>query len=125
MFEFARRDPNVPMGKTFELIQEEYIDTGKFGGISLSEVRAETIHEAVKHTKVATVELEPLLYVSQPKKGSTSYCVDHSRHSPYHRFLTDILENGIAAAYAQYEIPVITYSLTGRGMLTGKLRLKR
>ncbi|KAI0872413.1 voltage-gated shaker-like K+ channel, subunit [Hypoxylon argillaceum] len=98
LFEFARRDPNVPMGETFKLIQEEYINTGKLGGISLSEVRAETIHEAAKHTKVAAVEIELSL------------------------FSTDILENGVAAACAQYEIPVIAYSPIGRGMLTGKLR---
>lgn len=63
LFEFARRDQNVPMGETFKLIQEEYIDTGKLGGISLSEVRAETIHEAVKHIKVEAVEVELSLYV--------------------------------------------------------------
>lgn len=34
------------------------IDTGKIGGISLSEVRAETIHEAVKHIKIVAVEVE-------------------------------------------------------------------
>ncbi|KAJ8108222.1 hypothetical protein ONZ43_g6491 [Nemania bipapillata] len=98
LFEFARRDPNVPMEETFKLIQEEYIDTGKVGGISLSEVRAETIHEAVKHTKVEAVEIELSL------------------------FSTDVLENGIAAACAQYGIPVIAYSPIGRGMLTGKFR---
>ncbi len=65
LFEFARRDPNVPMKETFKLIQEEYINTGKLGGISLSEVRADTIHEAVKYTKVAAVEVELSLYVAQ------------------------------------------------------------
>lgn len=64
LFEFARRDQNVPMEETFKLIQEEYIDTGKLGGISLSEVRAETIHEAAKHIKVAAVEVELSLYVA-------------------------------------------------------------
>ncbi|KAI1125448.1 voltage-gated shaker-like K+ channel, subunit [Nemania abortiva] len=98
LFEFARRDPNVPMEETFKLIQEEYIDTGKLGGISLSEVRAETIHEAAKHTKIGAVEVELSL------------------------FSTDILENGVAAACAQYDIPVIAYSPIGRGMLTGKLK---
>ena len=37
------------------------IDTGKIGGISLSEVRAETIHEAVKHIKVVAVEVKGTL----------------------------------------------------------------
>ncbi|KAJ3573745.1 hypothetical protein NPX13_g4592 [Xylaria arbuscula] len=58
LFEFGRRDQNVPMEETFKLIQEEYINTGKLGGISLSEVRAETIHEAVKYVKVEAVEVE-------------------------------------------------------------------
>ncbi|KAI0453724.1 hypothetical protein F5B21DRAFT_478305 [Xylaria acuta] len=67
LFEFARRDPNVPMEETFKLIQKEYIDTGKLGGISLSEVRAETIHEAAKHAKVEAVELELSLYIAHAK----------------------------------------------------------
>lgn len=58
MFEFGRRDPAVPMDVTFDLIDREYVQTGKIGGIALSEVRAETIHEAVKHTKVVAVEAE-------------------------------------------------------------------
>ncbi|KAI0408522.1 voltage-gated shaker-like K+ channel, subunit [Xylaria palmicola] len=97
LFEFARRDPNVPMEETFKLIQKEYIDTGKLGGISLSEVRAETIHEAVKHAKIAAVEVELSL------------------------FSTDILENGVAAACAQYGIPIVAYSPICRGLLTGQV----
>ena len=37
-----------------------------------------------------------------------------------YRFTTDALENGVAAACAQYDIPLIAYSPLGRGMLTGK-----
>lgn len=58
IFEFGRRDPNVPMEVTFGVMNQEYVQTGKLGGIALSEVRAETIHEAVKHTKVSAVEVE-------------------------------------------------------------------
>lgn len=58
IFEFGRRDPTVPIEVTFGVIDKEYVQTGKVGGISLSEVRAETIHEAVKHTKVLAVEVE-------------------------------------------------------------------
>lgn len=58
IFEFARRDQNVPMEVTFGVLDKEYVQTGKLGGISLSEVRAETIHEAVKHTKIVAVEVE-------------------------------------------------------------------
>lgn len=46
------------MEETFGIIEKEYIQTGKLGSISLSEVSAETIHEAVKHTKIAVVEVE-------------------------------------------------------------------
>lgn len=58
LFEFARRDQTVPIETTFGVMNKEYIETGKLGGISLSEVRAETIHEAVKHGKVEAVEVE-------------------------------------------------------------------
>ncbi|KAL2166444.1 hypothetical protein VTG60DRAFT_2752 [Thermothelomyces hinnuleus] len=57
VFECARRDPNVPMEVTFRAMQE-YIDKGLLGGISLSEVAASTIHEAVKHAKIVAVEAE-------------------------------------------------------------------
>ena len=58
MFECARRDKNTPLDVTFGVLNEEYIKTGKLGGISLSEVAAETIHDAVKVTKVVAVEVE-------------------------------------------------------------------
>ncbi|ROW02517.1 hypothetical protein VMCG_06116 [Cytospora schulzeri] len=98
LFEFGRRDPNVPLDVTFGVIDKEYVQTGKIRGISLSEVRAETIHEAVKHTKVSAVEVELSL------------------------FSTHVLKNGVAAACAQYGIPLIAYSPLGRGMLTGQFR---
>ncbi|KAK3987505.1 pyridoxal reductase [Cladorrhinum sp. PSN332] len=96
LWEFGRRDPAYPLKDTFELIDEEYVQTGKIGGISLSEVSAETIHEAVKYVKVLAVEVEVSL------------------------FSTDILENGVAAACHQYGIPIVGYSPIGRGMLTGQ-----
>ncbi|KAI1485781.1 pyridoxal reductase [Biscogniauxia mediterranea] len=98
LFEFARRDQNIDMKITFDVIEKEYIQTGKLGGISLSEVRAETIHEAVKITKVHFVEVELSL------------------------FSTEVLENGVADACAQYGIPLVAYSPIGRGMLTGQLK---
>ncbi|WQF84925.1 Putative NADP-dependent oxidoreductase domain-containing protein [Colletotrichum destructivum] len=98
MFECARRDKNTPLEITFGVIQKEYIDTGKVGGICLSEVSAATIHEAVKHAKIVGVEVELSL------------------------FSTEILTNGVAAACAQYGIPIIAYSPVGRGMLTGQVK---
>jgi len=98
IFECARRDKNTPLEATFGVIQKEYIDTGKVGGICLSEVSAATIHEAVKHAKIVGVEVELSL------------------------FSTDILDNGVATACAQYGIPIIAYSPVGRGMLTGQIK---
>ncbi|GKT63515.1 pyridoxal reductase [Colletotrichum tofieldiae] len=98
IFECARRDKNTPLEVTFGVIQKEYIDTGKVGGICLSEVSAATIHEAVKHAKIVGVEVELSL------------------------FSTDVLTNGVAAACAQYGIPIIAYSPVGRGMLTGQIK---
>ncbi|KAI0598245.1 pyridoxal reductase [Biscogniauxia sp. FL1348] len=98
VFEFARRDQNIDMKITFDVIEKEYIQTGKLGGISLSEVRAETIHEAVKITKVHFVEVELSL------------------------FSTEVLENGVADACAQYGIPLVAYSPMGRGMLAGQYK---
>ncbi|KAL4979650.1 NADP-dependent oxidoreductase domain-containing protein [Aspergillus desertorum] len=80
MFEFARRDPNVPLEVTFGVIDKEYVQTGKIGGIALSEVRAETIHEAVKYTKIVAVEAELSMY-----------------------------DNGVTAACAQYGISIVAY----------------
>lgn len=37
-------------------------------------------------------------------------------------FSTEVLENGVAAACAQYGIPLIAYSPIGHGMLSGKIR---
>ncbi|KUI60235.1 Pyridoxal reductase [Cytospora mali] len=98
MFEFGRRDPKVPLEVCFGVIDKEYVQTGKLGGIALTEVSAETIHEAVKVTKVLAVEVELSL------------------------FSTDVLHNGVAAACAQYEIPLIAYSPIGRGILTGAFK---
>lgn len=58
LFEFGRRDPAVPLETTLGAVYREYVQTNKIGGISLSEVRAETIHEAVNVAKIAAVEVE-------------------------------------------------------------------
>ncbi|KAK3382435.1 NADP-dependent oxidoreductase domain-containing protein [Lasiosphaeria ovina] len=97
IFECARRDPKVPLEVTFAVIQE-YIDKGLVGGISLSEVKASTIHEAVKLAKIVAVEVELSLF------------------SP------DVLTNGVAAACAEHNIPLVGYSPIGRGMLTGRFK---
>lgn len=114
LFEFGRRDPAVPLSITFGAL-EEYIQAGKLGGIALSEVSAGTIHEAVKHTKIAAVEVELSMYACPDPAWEymLMFCI---------RFTPDILHNGIADACAQYGIPIIAYSPIGRGMLTGKFK---
>ncbi|KAI2635166.1 aldo/keto reductase [Xylaria nigripes] len=98
MFEFARRDQNADMKLTFETIQKEYIDTGKVGGISLSEVRAETINAAAKVAKISACEVELSLLSAE------------------------VLYNGVAAACAEHNIPLVAYSPIGRGFLTGHIK---
>ena len=60
------------MEETFG-VMNEYIEAGKLGGVALSEVRAETIHEAVKHTKVVAVEVELSLYAVPTETISRLY----------------------------------------------------
>lgn len=98
MFEFGRRDPKIPLDVTYGVINKEYVQTGKLDGIALTEVSAETIHEAAKVTKILSVEVELSL------------------------FTTDVLHNGIAAACAQYDIPLLAYSPIGHGILTGAFK---
>ncbi|RTE68356.1 hypothetical protein BHE90_017266 [Fusarium euwallaceae] len=98
LFECARRDPNVPLEVTFGVLEKEYIQTGKLGGICLSEVSASTIHEAAKITSIKGVEVELSLFSTEP------------------------LHNGVAAACAQHGIPLIAYSPIGKGMLTGEIK---
>lgn len=98
VFESARRDPNVPLETVFGVIDREYIQTGKVGGIALSEVSAETIDKAAAITNIVAVEVELSLF-----------CIDP-------------LENGIAEACARHNIPLVAYSPLGRGILTGQIR---
>lgn len=92
IFELARVDPNVPIETSLEAINE-YITAGKLGGISLSEVSADTIKRAAKVVKVECVEVEVSL------------------------FSRDIFTLGIAKTCAELNIPIIGYSPIGRGML--------
>jgi len=80
------------------LALKEYVDAGKIGGISLSEVGAQTIREAAKIVKIDAVEVEVSIWSS------------------------DILKNGVAQACAELNIPIVAYSPIGRGMLSGKIK---
>lgn len=92
IFECARVDPKVPIENTVAAIAS-YVKEGKIGGISLSECSADTIRRAAKVHKIAAVEVEFSLWA------------------------TDILENGIAKACAELDIPIVAYSPLGRGFL--------
>ncbi|KAF2182199.1 Aldo/keto reductase [Zopfia rhizophila CBS 207.26] len=97
LFECARVDKDVPIEDTVSYIAE-YVKAGKVGGISLSEVNANTIRKAAKVHKIAAVEAEFSLWV------------------------TDILENGVAKVCAELDIPIVAYSPLGRGFLAGKFK---
>ena len=97
LFECARVDPKTPIEETIRVLAS-YVAEGKLGGISLSEVGAETIRRAAKIHRIEAVEVELSIF------------------SP------DILENGIASTCAELGIPVVAYSPLGRGFLTGKVK---
>lgn len=92
VFGLARRDAKSDFAATLRMIQEEYVDTGKVGGISLSECSVQTVEDAVAVVPVQLAELELSL------------------------FTPDILQNGIAAACAKHDIPIMAYSPVGRGV---------
>lgn len=93
-FELARVDKKVEIEETVSTLND-LKTVGKIGGISLSEVSAETIRRAAKVAKIDAVEVEVSLYT------------------------TDIFENGVAKACAELDIPVVAYSPLGRGFLVG------
>lgn len=88
----ARVDPNTPIEETIGYIAE-YVKAGKLGGISLSEVGANSIRKAAGVHKISAVEVE------------------------FSLFCTDILDNGVAKACAELNIPIVAYSPLGRGFL--------
>ena len=97
IFEMARVDPNVPIETSMGVLAS-YVKEGKLGGISLSEVKAESIRRAHKVHPICAVEVEFSLWS------------------------TDILKNGVATTCAELGIPVVAYSPLGRGFLTGQIK---
>lgn len=100
IFECARVDKNTPIEVTLKAL-EEHVKNGDIGGIALSEVSAATIERAVKVTKIVAVEVEFSLWSLDP------------------------LSNGVAAACAKNDIPLVAYSPIGRGMLTGEIQSRK
>ena len=93
LFEPARQDPNVPLEETMNAMAK-YIQEGKLGGISLSEVTEDQIRNAAKLHKISAVEVEMSLQTP------------------------DVLNNGVAKTCAELDIPLVAYSPLGRGLLT-------
>jgi pyridoxine 4-dehydrogenase len=83
-FEPARKDHNTDIETTVAALQE-HVDAGSIGGIALSEVSAATIRRAAKVAKIEAVEVELSLWCTEP------------------------LENGVAQACAELDIPIIAY----------------
>ena len=76
MFECARRDPDVPLEQTLGALAE-LVKEGKIGGVALSEVRADTIREAAKITKIVAVEVELSLWQTEPlTNGIAEVCAE-------------------------------------------------
>jgi len=97
VFEMARVDKNTPIEVTMKAL-EEHVKAGDIGGIALSEVSAATIRKAASITDIVAVEVELSLWS------------------------TDVLSNGVAAACADHNIPLVAYSPIGRGMLSGEIK---
>jgi len=97
LFQCARVDPKTPI-ETIIAALAACVKEGKIKGISLSEVRAETIRRAHKVHPICGVEVEFSLWA------------------------TDILTNGVAATCAELGIPIVAYSPLGRGFLTGDIK---
>lgn len=97
IFECARVDRDTPIETTIAALAE-MVEEGKVGGVSLSEVSADTIRRAAKVHKICAVEVEVSLFQ------------DH------------VLKEGIADACAENDIPIIAYSPVGRGFLTGQFK---
>ena len=85
-FEPGRRDPNHDFENETLATIDSYVKSGKIGGISLSEVNADTIRSATKKFKITAVEIELSL------------------------FTTDPLTNGVLEACGELSIPVLAYS---------------
>lgn len=97
IWEAARVDPRTPIEITMRAANE-YVKAGKLGGIMLSECGEDTIRRAAAEVKVEGVEVEFSLWS------------------------TEILDNGVAKACAELDIPIIAYSPLGRGILTGQIK---
>ncbi|KAK9370624.1 NADP-dependent oxidoreductase domain-containing protein [Lipomyces kononenkoae] len=100
IFECARVDHRVPIETTIAALGE-LVKEGRIDGISLSEVKAETIRRAAAVHKISAVEIE------------------------YSLWATEARDLGVLSTCAELGIPVIAYSPLGRGFLTGQIRSRK
>ena len=97
VFGIARIDPNVPVEESIKAL-DEMRNEGKFPGIELSEVRADTIRRACKVTKIDMVESEASLWS------------------------TEVFQNGVANACAELGIVFVAHTPLGFGILAGQMK---
>ncbi|GMG20408.1 unnamed protein product [Ambrosiozyma monospora] len=97
LFEPARQDLKHPVEEVVKAIIP-FIEAGKVGGISLSEVKGDTIERANKVYPISCVELEFSMWATEP------------------------LTNGANDICRKNGIPIICYSPLGRGFLTGTIK---
>ncbi|KAK1755346.1 NADP-dependent oxidoreductase domain-containing protein [Echria macrotheca] len=96
-FEPARKDPKVDIETTVRSIAE-HARRGDVGGVSLSEVSAQTIRRAAEVARIESVEVELSLWSTDP------------------------LENGVLETCGELGILVYAYAPLGRGMLAGGIK---
>ncbi|KAH6998420.1 NADP-dependent oxidoreductase domain-containing protein [Ilyonectria sp. MPI-CAGE-AT-0026] len=97
-FEAARKDPNANYVEETLAAIDEYVKAGKIGGISCSEINANTLREAASKFTITAIEVELSLFYNEP------------------------MTNGLLEACAELNIPVLAYSPLGRGLLGGKIK---
>jgi pyridoxine 4-dehydrogenase len=83
-FELARIDPSVPYEESVQTLAE-LVAAGRIGGVACSEVSAATLRKAAAVTGITSVEIELSLWHTEP------------------------LTNGLAAACAELDIPLLAY----------------
>lgn len=97
VFGFGRVDEKVPVEESVKAL-DDMRNEGKFAGIELSEVRADTIRRASKVAKVDMIESEASLWS------------------------TEVFENGVAETCAKLGIVFVAHTPLGFGMLTGQFK---
>ena len=97
IFGIARIDPKVPVEESVKAL-EEMKNEGKFSGIELSEVRADTIRRASTVAKIDMIESEASLWS------------------------TEVFQNGVADTCAELGIVFVAHTPLGFGMLAGQIK---